>query len=157
MSLDAAQLERFAVDLAADPAQWRHLVRHQTEIRVYEQIWSDESVNAWVICWADGHDTGFHDHDNSAAAIAVISGEIREERLTFDARPLARQFGPGERLSIPAHAIHRVLHAGSGPAITVHAYSPPLVRTGAYRIGGNGELERESQHYEVELGAAASG
>jgi hypothetical protein len=50
-------------------------------------------------------------------------------------------------------AIHRVLHAGDQPAVTIHAYSPPLRRTGAYRIGSDGELQREAQPYEAELRA----
>ena len=52
---------------------------------------------------------------------------------------------------MPPVAIHRVLHAGGQPAVTIHAYSPPLRRTGAYRVGADGELERESQPFEVEL------
>ena len=52
---------------------------------------------------------------------------------------------------MPPTAIHRVLHAGDGPAVTVHAYSPPLRRMGSYTIGADGELERESQHFEHEL------
>jgi hypothetical protein len=35
--------------------------------------------------------------------------------------------------------------------VTIHAYSPPLNRTGAYRICSNGELERESLPLEAEL------
>jgi hypothetical protein len=54
---------------------------------------------------------------------------------------------------VPPIAIHRVLHAGDGPAVTIHAYSPPLRRMGAYRVGANGELERESQPFEQELRA----
>ena len=54
---------------------------------------------------------------------------------------------------MPPVAIHRVLHAGDAPAVTIHAYSPPLTRIGAYRLGPNGELERESQSFEVELAA----
>jgi hypothetical protein len=53
-------------------------------------------------------------------------------------------------------AIHRVLHAGGPPAITLHAYSPPLVRTGAYRIGPDGQLERELLSPEDELRAVPS-
>ena len=34
-------------------------------LRVYEQIWDDEHVNAWLICWSEDQDTGFHDHDES--------------------------------------------------------------------------------------------
>jgi hypothetical protein len=29
------------------------------------------------------HDTGFHDHDDSAAAITVVDGAITEERLAL--------------------------------------------------------------------------
>jgi quercetin dioxygenase-like cupin family protein len=118
---------------------------------VYEQIWDDELVNAWLICWSEDQDTGFHDHDESGAAIAVISGRLREDRLTLGAEPLSREVGGGETFSVPPVAIHRVLHAGDGPAVTLHAYSPPLTRTGAYRIGPDGELERESLPYEAEL------
>jgi hypothetical protein len=54
---------------------------------------------------------------------------------------------------VPPTAIHRVRHAGSAPAVTIHAYSPPLRRTGAYRVGPDGGLERVSQPYERELQA----
>lgn len=56
---------------------------------------------------------------------------------------------------LPAVAIHRVLHAGTAPAVTLHAYSPPLVRTGAYRTAPDGELERELLSAEDELRATA--
>jgi hypothetical protein len=49
-----------------------------------------------------------------------------------------------------------VLHAGDVPAVTLHAYSPPLARTGAYRIGADGELERELLSNREELRATAA-
>jgi mannose-6-phosphate isomerase-like protein (cupin superfamily) len=156
MSFNAAQLERFVRALVAAPERWRDHVRHSDDLRVYEQIWDDDDVNAWVICWSEDQDTGFHDHDESAAAIAVISGHVREERLTLGtAGSTACELGPGDVFTIPPVAIHRVLHVGEAPAVTIHAYSPPLKRTGAYRLGPNGELERESQASEVELVARA--
>jgi mannose-6-phosphate isomerase-like protein (cupin superfamily) len=153
VSLTLTELERFAAGLAASPERWRHLVRHADDARVYEQIWDDDDVNAWVICWSEDQDTGFHDHDDSAAGIAVVSGSVREERLTIGSSPRARELGPGSTFTVPPVAIHRVLHAGDQPAVTIHAYSPPLARTGAYRIGADGELERESLPYETELRA----
>jgi quercetin dioxygenase-like cupin family protein len=150
MSLSIDELTRFAADLAATPERWRHLVRHD-DTRVYEQIWDDAAVNAWLICWSEDSDTGFHDHDVSAAGITVVSGTVREDRLTLNNGPRSRELGAGTTFSVPPTAIHRVLHAGQGPAVTVHAYSPPLRRMGAYRIGAGGELERESQHFEHEL------
>ena len=151
MSISTEQLERFAAGLAAAPERWRHLVRHADDMRVYEQIWDDGDVNAWLICWSEDQDTGFYDHDESAAAITVVSGTVREDRLTVAGPPRSRELGAGMTFTVPPVAIHRVLHAGDGPAVTIHAYSPPLRRTGAYRVAVDGELERESQPFEVEL------
>jgi hypothetical protein len=153
MSLSLPQLERFSVELAALPERWRHLVHHADGMRVYEQIWDDEAVNAWVICWSEDQDTGFHDHDASGAAVTVVAGRVREDRLTLRARPHSREIGAGTTFTVAPVAIHRVLHAGTAPAITIHAYSPPLCRTGAYRIGADDALEREALDHEAELGA----
>jgi mannose-6-phosphate isomerase-like protein (cupin superfamily) len=156
MSLTTAALERFVARLAATPELWQHAVRHASDVRVYEQIWNDEDVNAWVICWSEDQDTGFHDHDDSSAAIAVIDGQVREDRLRLGDSARSQTFGPGQIFTVPAVAIHRVLHAGDIPAVTLHAYSPPLDRTGTYRIGPNGELERELLSSEEELRATAA-
>ena len=153
MSLSLDELQRFATGLAQSPERWRHLVRHADDVRVYEQIWDDEDVNAWLICWSEDQDTGFHDHDDSAAGITVVSGTVREDRLTVGGPSRSREVGEGTTFPVAPTAIHRVLHAGDGPAVTIHAYSPPLRRMGAYRIGVDGELERESQHFEDELRA----
>jgi quercetin dioxygenase-like cupin family protein len=151
MSLTPPEMERFAADLVASPQLWQHFVRHTSDVRVFEQIWDDENVNAWVICWSEDQDTGFHDHDGSAAAITVISGKVREDRLALDGPPLTQTMRSGTTFTVAPDAIHRVLHAGDAPAVTIHAYSPPLRRTGAYRVGPGGELQRESQPFEVEL------
>jgi mannose-6-phosphate isomerase-like protein (cupin superfamily) len=153
MSLSLEQLEIFVRELAAAPERWEHLVRHSDDTRVYEEIWDDEEVNAWVICWSEDQDTGFHDHDESAAGIAVISGQVREDRLRLGLPPRERVIGPGQTFTVPREAIHRVLHSGGEPAITIHAYSPPLTRIGAYRVGAHGELERLPQSSQAELRA----
>ena len=153
MSMSTEQLKRFVADLADEPERWEHLVRHNDGARVYEQIWDSEEVNAWVICWSEDQDTGFHDHDDSCAAILVIEGHVREERLRLGDAAEARVGGPGTIWFVPPTAIHRVLHTGDGPAVTIHAYSPPLTRTGAYRLGPGGELERASLTYDEELRA----
>jgi hypothetical protein len=153
MSLTLDQLEEFATDLAATPEQWGDLVRHATGERIYERIWDDEEVNAWLICWSADQDTGFHDHDQSAAGIVVISGEVREERLRLGSAPRSRAVRAGSSFGMAPAAIHRVLHSGDVPAVTIHAYSPPLVRTGAYRTGLDGELLREPLSIEHELRA----
>jgi Cysteine dioxygenase type I len=153
MSLTASALERFVAELVAAPDRWEHLVRHADDVRVYEQIWDDPDVNAWLICWTEDQDTGFHDHDLSAARIAVISGAVSEERLRLGSSRLTRVIRAGSSFGVEPIAIHRVMHAGTAPAVTIHAYSPPLARTGVYRIGAGGELQRESLTLEEELQA----
>ncbi len=147
------ELERFVEGLAAEPDLWREHISDSSGGRVYEQIWDDKLVNAWLICWSEDQDTGFHDHDRSDAAIRVIEGHVREDRLRIGSDPDSKVIGPGSTVVVPSVAIHRVLHAGEGPAVTIYAYSPPLTRTGAYRIGPEGELERSSVSFEEELRA----
>ncbi len=153
MSMSTEELDTFVRQLAADASRWEHLIRHCGDVRVFELIWEDEDVNAWVICWSEDQDTGFHDHDSSEAAVAVISGQVREDRLRLGNSPQSRVLGDGSAFSVPASSIHRVLHHGEEPAVTIHAYSPPLVRTGAYRVSDDGTLERESLTIEHELHA----
>jgi predicted metal-dependent enzyme (double-stranded beta helix superfamily) len=146
-----AQLRDLVADLATRPEEWGDLVQPDPAQRVYVQLLDDAQVNAWVICWTDDQDTGFHDHDLSAGAVAVVSGAVREERLVLGGPPSARRVDAGGVFSFGAADIHRVLHAGDGPAITIHAYSPPLQRMGQYEIDGAGRVKRHSVPPDEEL------
>jgi quercetin dioxygenase-like cupin family protein len=102
VSLGPPELKRFVADLAGAPEHWQHAVRHAGDVRVYEPIWADDEVNAWVICWSEDQDTGFHDHDESAAAIAVISGQVREDRLRLGRPPRTRILTTGSIFTVPS-------------------------------------------------------
>jgi quercetin dioxygenase-like cupin family protein len=144
MSLTSDQLLDFAQRLAADPDNWQQYVRHDSEERTFELIWDDEDVNAWVLCWSEDHDTGFHDHDQSVAAIVALDGQVREDRLRLGGATRERVYGAGESFIVPPNAIHRVLHHGDAPAVTIHAYSPPLTRMGSYSVADDGDLLRQA-------------
>jgi hypothetical protein len=83
--------------------------------------------------------------------VAVVSGAVREERLTIDGPPANRTFTAGSSFHFSPADIHRVRHAGCDPAVTIHVYSPPLLRMGAYAIGEDGVLVRHPQSYREEL------
>jgi predicted metal-dependent enzyme (double-stranded beta helix superfamily) len=151
------ELEALVADLAAEPERWRDLVHHDPTARTYEQLRRDEHVAIWLICWMDDHDTGFHDHDISSGALAVAQGAVLEERLALGGPPVARRLGAGESISFSASDIHRVVHGGGGPAITINAYSPPLWRMGAYETTPTGELRRHSISYAEELRPLGAG
>jgi predicted metal-dependent enzyme (double-stranded beta helix superfamily) len=149
--LSIAELRAFAGELAARPELWRHLVSHDSTQRRYEELLCDDHLTAWLICWMEDHDTGFHDHDASAGAVAVVSGRVREERLTLSGTPRERLFLAGEVFHFSPADIHRVRHAGSDPAVTLHAYSPPLLRMGAYVVDPDGVLARRAMSSAEEL------
>jgi predicted metal-dependent enzyme (double-stranded beta helix superfamily) len=149
--LSPDELERLVRDIAADPERWRHLVVHRQDERTYVELHRDEHVAVWLICWMNDHDTGYHDHDLSAGAVGVAAGAVREERLVLGGAPAARTATAGESFTFGPADIHRVSHAGAEPAVTVHAYSPPLWRMGAYEVLATGELKRWSLSYAEEL------
>ena len=87
--LDLPALRRLVDRIAADPASWRDLVNLDTEHRHYAQLCRDDHLDVWVISWMNGHDTGFHDHDLSRGAVAIVEGELVEEQLTIGGPPAA--------------------------------------------------------------------
>jgi predicted metal-dependent enzyme (double-stranded beta helix superfamily) len=151
-SLEIPQLRELVAGLAADPRRWSHLVRHDPGQRVFEPLIDEPDVEAWLICWMPGHDTGFHDHDLSSGAVTVVSGAVREERLGIGvAEVSSRVYVPGETFDFTASEIHRVTHAGAHAAVTLHAYSPRLRRMGAYAVASDGALKRHPLGYGEEL------
>ena len=151
----AVDLRGIVQDVAADPSQWRPLVQHGPE-RHFACYSRDAEVEVWVVSWGPGHDTGFHDHDDSAAAIVVAEGEIREQRLAVGRANVDRRFVEGQVVTVRPSDIHRVQHVGEQPSVTIHAYSPPLSRMGQYEIGPNGTLQRYASPADEELKPVAA-
>jgi predicted metal-dependent enzyme (double-stranded beta helix superfamily) len=142
-ALSIPELRALASRLADDASGWRPLVRHDPSVRIFERIVDEPAVEAWLICWMPGHDTGFHDHDLSSGAVAVLDGQVREERLVLGlAKARSVQYSAGELFDFSPADIHRVVHHGDAPTVTLHVYSPRIARPGAYSIGPDGALRR---------------
>ena len=138
------ELVAVSESLGVRPELWRGLVRHEAEQRVFEELLTDEHVSIWLICWSAGHDTGFHDHDGSAGAVNVVQGSLREERLRIGGPPSVVELEPGSSFEFEATDIHRVVHPGGEPAVSIHSYSPPLRGMGSYVIEPTGALRRHA-------------
>ena len=152
--LDPDALRELVDSLAASPEAWEALVRHDSGSRYFELLGRDEQVEVWLICWGgEDHDTGFHDHDVSSGAFAVARGELVEERLAIG-RTIRRRLRRGQSLGFPPSHVHRVHGVGDTPAVSIHAYSPPLARLGVYALAPDGALRRESVAATHELKAA---
>lgn len=154
--LEAGELRDAVALIAADPACWEPLVRADTTARHFEQLWLDDHVGVWVITWARGNDTGFHDHDVSCGAVAVVQGAIVEERLVVGGPPRRLPRRAGETFGFDASHVHRMRKDDAALAVSIHAYSPPLSRMGAYEVDADGALRRRSISSAEELRPASA-
>lgn len=127
------------VSLFASSDRWIDRVRLRSEQRWYERLYLGPNHDIWVISWLPGQSTGFHDHGGSAGAFVVTSGTLEEHR-------------PGEQPSvIPAgqtrtfgrNYAHDVRNVSLAPAISIHAYSPPLSEMTEYELDGSRLVPRE--------------
>lgn len=118
--------------LAARPDAWMARVRLRADGRWYERLHCGADYDVWLIAWLPGQGTGFHDHGASAGAFAVASGSLAEHRPGH----APREVRAGERLSFAPYYAHDVRNASSAPAISIHAYSPPLTEMTHYDLDG---------------------
>ena len=149
--MSRSELRDLVARIANEPERWRPRVRHGSGDRHFEQLWRDDEVDVWVISWANGNDTGFHDHDVSSGAVAVVEGELLEERLVLGGAPVQRRHRAGQTFDFDASHVHRMCHDSGTRAVSIHAYSPPLWRMGSYVIAPDGTLRRQSISYAEEL------
>jgi predicted metal-dependent enzyme (double-stranded beta helix superfamily) len=154
--LDTTELARTAADLALRPHLWLSHVVPDPDRRCFHRLVDEPHMTVWIICWMPGQDTGFHDHDGAAGAVAVASGSVCEERLRFAAAPTRREAREGDVLTFGPDDIHRVSHLAGVPAVTIHAYSPELRRMGTYFEGPDGVLMRRAQDEDEELRPVAA-
>ena len=144
--LTAAELEQLVGRIARRPDLWQPLVVIDLDRRRYELLYEDDRVDIWVLSWMPGQRTGFHDHDRSDVALVCAQGELDEGSLTIDAEAETVRMTPGVSRIGPAGYIHAVAHRAGEPAISIHAYSPPLVCVGQYRRQQDGRLHRQPEH-----------
>jgi len=139
------ELEVLVRELAQRPGLWRGLVEHSPVDRIYSRLHLDANLEVWLICWSRLQDTGFHDHDRSRGAVAVVDGAVAERRLGVGpVTPVTAVYGAGSTFSFGAAHIHDVSQTGRSPATSLHAYSPRLGQMGFYEVGADGLLSRRA-------------
>jgi quercetin dioxygenase-like cupin family protein len=149
-TLTRPELLALATAVAADAGQWEPHVAYADDHRHYVNLHRDANVDVWVLCWTPSNDTGWHDHDTSAGAVAVARGELVEHNLAIGSQALETTVTAGQAYSFTPDHIHRM--TGRAPeSVSIHCYSPPLWRMGQYAIGGTGVLRRTAVSYADEL------
>jgi quercetin dioxygenase-like cupin family protein len=149
--LSAADLEQVAIAIRDRPELWEPLLVVDAHRRRYRLLYEDERTDIWVLCWMPGQSTGFHDHDASDVGIAIASGMVTERQLRLPAGATSLDLRPGDTRQGPAGYIHSVAHGDGAPAVSIHCYSPPLMKVGQFRVDTEGVLRRDPEHGRREL------
>ncbi|MBD0675579.1 cysteine dioxygenase [Streptomyces sp. CBMA156] len=143
--LTPSTLRTIVRELAERPEEWIHHVRLSTEERWYRRLAADEDHEVWLISWLPGQSTGFHDHGGSRGAFTVALGELEELSLGGpDQGLLIRRVPAGTARAFGPEYVHDVRNTAVGPAVTLHAYSPPLSSMAHYDLRAGG-LVRTSE------------
>lgn len=116
-----AEFVGLARSVAADRAQWEHLVEYDATTRWYHRLSTGPGYEVWLLSWVPGQGSGLHDHGRSSGVLTVLDGTLTErtERGT-------RALGAGaQRVSAPGY-VHEVVNDTLEPAISLHVYFPGL-------------------------------
>jgi rhodanese-related sulfurtransferase/predicted metal-dependent enzyme (double-stranded beta helix superfamily) len=118
---------------------WIHKVRLRAEGRWYERLYYGPDYDIWAISWLPGQSTGFHDHGASSGAFVVATGILEEHRPGEQTTVIH----PGKPRSFGPDYTHDVRNVSLAPAISIHAYSPPLNEMNEYELEGSRLVPRE--------------
>jgi rhodanese-related sulfurtransferase/mannose-6-phosphate isomerase-like protein (cupin superfamily) len=125
---------------------WMDKVRLRADLRWYERLYHDPDYDIWVISWLPGQSTGFHDHGASSGAFVLATGILEEHRPGEGTRVIY----PGKPCAFGPDYAHDVRNVSLAPAISIHAYSPPLSEMNEYELEGSRLVRRERESGEAE-------
>lgn len=131
---------------AERPELWRPLVRFEADERWYDRLEGGDEHEVWLLTWLPGQQTGFHDHGDSRGAFTVVSGSLTEQAATCG-RPETRirKLRTGAVRSFGTRYIHDVRNDAIQPAVSIHAYSPPLSSMRRFEVATDGLLRVAAQ------------
>jgi hypothetical protein len=131
------ELERLVVSVGHRQELW--LPHVDSEDAPFTVLVADERLELLLFRWAGGRATDVHGHDRSSGAFYVCRGSVVEDR--FERRQRLgragsvlrhagrRTLSAGASGSFSPPYFHAVRHlAGTPPAYSIHAYSPPFER-----------------------------
>lgn len=130
------QLIEFARFFADEVTAGRYpYVDFDPDERWHQRIYRDRRMDVWLISWLPTQGTELHDHGGSSGSFTVLSGALTEAVVEAGrARDVRRT--AGESVGFGARYVHDVRNVDDTPAVSVHAYSPPLTSMTYYDLTG---------------------
>ena len=122
-------------------------------------IRTGEWYHAWVLCWKNGQRSPIHNHAGSSCCVKVLRGTATETLFEFAPNGhvkalFSRDHLEGTILGSEDADMHQVsnLQAGDAQLVTLHIYSPPLLRMETYSLT---DLSRGEERWVPEFSDAA--
>ena len=134
------RLSGLTAKVAEEVRQGLHEIHFDAENRWSVRLHADDYTDVWLISWTPDQSTRLHDHAGSLVALTIVTGELVE--YYWDAGPRERTLAEPGGGRFPLGHVHDVVNASDGPAVSVHAYSPPLTAMHYYEITDQGSLRR---------------
>jgi hypothetical protein len=133
------QLIDFSRFYADEVATGRYpFVDFDPDERWHQRIYRDGRLDVWLISWLPSQGTQLHDHGGSSGAFSVLTGALTETVVSGrrnGVREASDHRRPaGESVGFGAHYVHDVRNTSDAPAVSVHAYSPPLAQMSYYDL-----------------------
>ena len=135
------------VSLFVSSDGWLERVRLRAEYRWYERLYQGPNFDIWAISWMPGQSTGFHDHGESSGAFVVATGALEEHRPGEQTVVIH----PGQPCAFGPDYAHDVRNGSVAPAVSIHAYSPPLSEMNEYELDGSRLVPRERASERAEM------
>ncbi len=138
---DLDDLTALTREVATEVRCGAHQVVIDPARRWYRLLRGDDFVDVWLISWATEQTAELHDHGGSLGALTVVSGSLVEHRWAGDGLR-TRRLRAGHGAGFPLGYVHDVGNPAPVPAVSVHAYSPPLSAMSYYAIDTDTRLRR---------------
>ena len=99
------------------------------------------AYQALVLCWKNGQRSPIHDHRGSSCGVRVLRGVATETVFNLSPNGMilatqSRELSQGSVCASQDADIHQMsnLQAGGADLVTLHVYSPALLRMGTYSL-----------------------
>jgi hypothetical protein len=149
--LHHVELLEYARFVAGEVLAGRYSVEYDESQRWHQRLYRDRRMDLWLISWLPSQGTQLHDHGGSAGAYTVLTGELAEAIYPAPSSRSQPAAGPpptlverrrpgGTGVGFGPHYVHDVRNLSTTPAVSVHAYSPPLTSMNFYDVDPAGGL-----------------
>jgi mannose-6-phosphate isomerase-like protein (cupin superfamily) len=131
--LSIEELERVVQAVAAKPALFEDLVVDDETNRWRLLLFKTDNYEIKILGWEIEQRSDWHDHGGSSGSFVVTQGTLSEiHRADDHVSTESRRFKAGDIGTFGPDYVHDMVYESGKPAVSVHAYSPPLTGFTSY-------------------------